>query len=326
MFLGDCMIYLLKGQEKLLLEMQLTKIIEENNICEADCVKFDATEQPISDLIELANSQSMFFDKQVVIVNNPFFLTGENPRLPFKNDYTELETYIENPNPETVIIFFANYDKLDSRKNLVKKLEKNSVIFEAKKVTGQKYNDTLEKAIAKRKLNFTPEAFELFVQLIPEDLEKAVNELDKIKLQGIGEVDKEVIEKSISQSIEKDVFELTKAIGTRDKTKILKVYQDIMLQKNMEIALISIIGGHLVLFKNIQEGLSNRLTSDQIAKEYGKNPFVVKMNINTAKMIKNEVVLELIEELTNLDYMIKTGKIDKEVGLDLFILKLINKI
>ncbi|HHX93903.1 MAG TPA: hypothetical protein GX690_02250, partial [Tenericutes bacterium] len=51
--------------------------IEENSIS-----KYDMLEDSINTAIEDCETIPFFSDKKIVIINNPFFLTGETPKTP----------------------------------------------------------------------------------------------------------------------------------------------------------------------------------------------------------------------------------------------------
>ncbi|MBC6499777.1 hypothetical protein H7R52_18095 [Weissella confusa] len=65
-------------------------------------------------------------DRRVVIIDDAYFLTGENPRTKLEHHVEDLLAYIEHPEPQTVLVIFAPYEKLDSRKKVVKLLKEKA--------------------------------------------------------------------------------------------------------------------------------------------------------------------------------------------------------
>ena len=46
----------------------------------------------------------------------------------------KIESYVENPQPTTVLVFAYKYKTLDKRKKVTKLLDKHGVVFESKKM------------------------------------------------------------------------------------------------------------------------------------------------------------------------------------------------
>ncbi|MCD8511961.1 MAG: hypothetical protein LRY73_20335, partial [Bacillus sp. (in: Bacteria)] len=59
----------------------------------------------------------------------------------------------------------------------------------------------------------------------------------------------------------------------------------------------------------------------QIASMLKLHPYVVKLAGNQGKQFKDEELLHMLDELANMDYNIKTGKIDKVLAVELFFSK-----
>ncbi|EYR70994.1 hypothetical protein O209_11040 [Lactiplantibacillus plantarum WHE 92] len=51
-------------------------------------------------------------------------MTGENKKTKVDHDLASLQHYFEQPEPSTILVFMAPYEKLDARKKLVKTLKK----------------------------------------------------------------------------------------------------------------------------------------------------------------------------------------------------------
>lgn len=60
-------------------------------------------------------------------MNKPAFLTGGTSRGALKQDGEVLREYLKHPQPTTVLVLLAPYEKLDGRKGVVKDLKKLAV-------------------------------------------------------------------------------------------------------------------------------------------------------------------------------------------------------
>ena len=81
-------------------------------------------ETPLASALNDAMSVPFFGDRRIVIVNNPYFLTGEKKKNKVEHDIDGLLKYLEYPLETTTLVFIAPYEKLDERKKVVKTLKK----------------------------------------------------------------------------------------------------------------------------------------------------------------------------------------------------------
>ena len=79
----------------------------------------------IEDVVSNAKRYPMMAERQVVILKEAQDLS---------RTIEKLTTYVENPQPTTVLVVNYKYKKIDKRKALFKALKKGSVVFESKKL------------------------------------------------------------------------------------------------------------------------------------------------------------------------------------------------
>jgi DNA polymerase-3 subunit delta len=60
----------------------------------------------------------------------------------------------------------------------------------------------------------------------------------------------------------------------------------------------------------------------QMASQIGLHPFAVKVAEGQAKKYDTAKLGQILSQLADLDYQMKSGRIDKVLGLELFLLKL----
>ena len=66
--------------------------------------------------------------------------------------------------------------------------------------------------------------------------------------------------------------------------------------------------------------VNRRMSKDDIATYFKVKPGRAYYMIEAAKKINDNTIKNLIDRITKLDFDIKSGKIDKKLGLQLFIL------
>ncbi|MFN0213318.1 MAG: DNA polymerase III subunit delta [Saprospiraceae bacterium] len=157
---------------------------------------------------------------------------------------TELASYIENPMPSTVFVVSYKHKKIDARTKFGKALGgKNIVFFESKKLYDNQIPDWISSTCKARKRNIEPAAAALMAEYLGTDLAKITNELDKLvlNLPAGTAITVAHVQDNIGISKEYNVFELQKALATRDHTKLARIQQHFSanIKKNPLIVTIS---------------------------------------------------------------------------------------
>ena len=122
-------IYLFYGNEETLIKDQISKIINENNIPSDSINEYSLQEADLLDIIDDANTIGMFSPKKALIINDSELL-WDTKKL---ENMDALEKYLQSSNPDTLIFFKSNSEKIDSRKKIIKEFSKMNSIKEFNK-------------------------------------------------------------------------------------------------------------------------------------------------------------------------------------------------
>ena len=169
------MVYLLYGTEHYLIRKEISKIIESNNIDNINISEYNLEIDSFRDIIDDAETISMFGDKKAIIVNNSYVFTGKN--IKSDNDPNIFLNYFKHINPDTIIIFTVDSEKLDERKKLVKEIKKTGSVRDFNK------NDNLN-AIIKSMFDgykIDSSVISFFIDRCGDNLDILSQEADKIK-------------------------------------------------------------------------------------------------------------------------------------------------
>jgi DNA polymerase-3 subunit delta len=137
----------------------------------------------------------------------------------------KLEAYLDQPTPSTILVFCYKYKSLDGRKGVTKKIKKQAVLLESKKLYDNQVPDWINGYLKSKKYTISPHASALIAEFLGTDLSKVANELNKLILNVPAgtEITPELVEKNIGISKDYNSFELNKAIGTKDVLKANKI-------------------------------------------------------------------------------------------------------
>ncbi|WP_242087237.1 DNA polymerase III subunit delta [Aestuariivivens sediminis] len=166
----------------------------------------------IEDIVSNAKRYPMMAEYQVVIIKEAQDLS---------RTIEKLSTYVENPQPTTVLVINYKYKKIDKRKTLYKAINKVGVVYESKKLYENQVNDWIRRVLLSKDYTITTKAAQMLVEFLGTDLSKINNELEKLQiiLPKGSQITPEAIEANIGISKDYNNFELRKAIGERNVVK-----------------------------------------------------------------------------------------------------------
>jgi len=319
-------LYLLYGTESFLINETRQFIISHTispDEVEFNISQYDLEETPIELAIEDAETLPFLGEKKIVVLKNPVFLTAEKTKEKIEHHVNALERYIESPSPFTVLIFIANYEKLDERKKITKLLKKHAVVLEAKKFNDEEIKSWLKGMVKSYQLKISEEAAELLLGLIGPNLTMLANELEKISLfVDDEEINEEVIYKVVSKSLEQNIFSLVDYVIKKDVKKAIELYQDLLKVNEDPIKILAILANQFRMIYQTKAYIEKGYSPQQIASYLKIHPYRIKIASQQAKLFKEQELLCVINELANADYDMKTGRGNKERILELILLKL----
>ena len=161
----------------------------------------------------------MMGDKQVIIVK-------EAQDLRFNEEENRiLEAYVENPVPSTVLVLPINTRSWTVEKKAAKALDKAKALFLSESVKESNLPKWISDECVKLKINTAPNISHLLAEYLGNDLSRIANELNKLKMiLKEGEIlDGTIVENHIGISKEYNIFELQKALGTKNANAAFKI-------------------------------------------------------------------------------------------------------
>lgn len=310
--------YLIYGIDNGLIKNKEKEILKKINISLIN--KYDLEVSPVDVILEDALTMNLFADKKVIIIENAYIF-GSSSDQKISDRFLE---YFNTFNSSTYIIFELNVDKVDSRKKITKKISEIGKVFEVKKLETNDLFQIIEKRFKDNNYTISTELINYLVSLLNDNYENINNELDKIFLLGKEDknITKEDLDGLIISSLDDDIFSLIDAITNKDKNKSIKLYQEFINRNEDMIKIIYLLASKYRLMLQVRL-LSDRgyLESD-IAKTMQIHPYRAKMVLREAYKYELSDLIKILKELDYLDRDIKLGNVDKNLALEVFLLKI----
>jgi DNA polymerase-3 subunit delta len=311
-------IYLLYGNDQALIKKEIDNIIEKNKIKEESINEYTLPEAGILDIVEDANTIGMFSTKKAIIVG------GINIFYSSKVDKIEyLEEYLNNPNPDTYLIFKINEEKIDTRKKLVKLIEKKGKIIEFNKKNITNIKKYIEDYLKDNSYQMSSYDIDYLNKRLGNNLDLVMNELDKLMLYKIEEkiITKEDIDSLTEPLTLEEIFNLTDAVIKNDVKRSLELYHYFLENNYDSLQMLAMLGNQFRLLFQVKRLTNKGYNEATISKELGVHPYRVKLAVQTNYNYSENDYLKYLYKLATIDELIKRGEVDKDLSLELFLLK-----
>jgi DNA polymerase-3 subunit delta len=130
------------------------------------------------------------------------------------------------------------------------------------------------------------------------------------------EVTSAQVEKYVATGVTQEgAFALVEAIMNKQEAVALTKVENLLLTGEAELRLLGLIAYQLRTLLVIQNGLREKLGSEDIAKKFKLHPYVVKKNLRLAQSYSGGQLLDMYTRLMATDFAMKQGKVDMRTGL-----------
>jgi DNA polymerase-3 subunit delta len=217
-------VYFFQGEEPFFIDQLMNSL--EDKVVPAEQKSFNqhvfyGKEASFEQVVSAARSFPMMGERQLVLVREAQEMGGWKKEA----DQKLLLQYIDNPTPSTVLAFGYKYKDLDKKTILGKRIEKQAETVKSKRIYDNKVPSWIQSYVKAQGVAIKQDACMLLAENTGNELQKLVNELDKvmINLEGRKEITKDHIYRFAGINKEYNVFEFQKVIGMRNYTKALKM-------------------------------------------------------------------------------------------------------
>ena len=308
-------IYIIESSDYVVISSRINDILKKNKLTSDMIIKYDLIETPISVAIEDLDTYNFLSSNKVVICDNAHFLTASKPKGAVVHDEEELERYLKNPSSDNVLILIC--DKIDSRKKLVKLVDKKNILGGEVDIS-----DLIKERLDGYKMDF--KTIKYLISYCDNDNERILNELEKLKCYKLEE--KEITINDIDEAVIKltgdNIFNLIDAIVAKNKSRAYSITQE-LINKGEDISKIIIMtSDQFRLMYQVKSLLKEGYNQESIASKLKIHPYRVKLAIEKGYNYSSKTLLSNLDYFFNLDYMIKSGNNNPKLVFELFLANL----
>ena len=323
---------ILYGAEQFLIDKATESIISKyvaEEFRNIDVVILDGEKIMPVDIISAAGTFSMLSDKRVVVVKNylPFYkkdsLRESEELLKYISDISE--TFIDNQ--PSFIIFTIDSIYGEQVTSYAKKFIKLSNSYKFEKVDKALIKSLSENKIKKEGKNIGSKELEHLVNMtgylnkgsnydlnnLNNDLNKLIGVTDSVKINCSD------IDKIFDGGTEKYVFDMVDALMRGNKTVAMDITENILREEDASMQLLALLTKQFEIMYDSLAMTDEGMPIQEVAKKTGVNDFRLKKAYQSALPMGIEKIKKALISLYNIDRDIKSGIIDRQLALELFV-------
>jgi len=319
-------IYVLYGTQKFLVDelvQELSKSVLDEESTDFNYEFFDLNEHPLETAIEAAQTFPFIGDKRLIIASDALFLTGAKGNK-VEHRIDSLEEYLHSPADFSVLVLIVHQEKLDERKKIVKLLKQKAILCSCSPLPQNELIPWVMDAARQRKVEMEEEAAAMLIQYIGNNMQLLSKEMEKIS-QYVGKgnlITLSVVNELVSKNIEQDVFTLVDHVVHYRVAEAFDSLHELLKRNEEPIKILALLARQFRLIYKAKELERSGYSQQQMAQILGIHPYICKLVVQQSKNFSQDKLAEFLDHLADLDYMMKTGRTDKVVALEMFLLKL----
>ena len=319
-------VYICYGTESYLMNEFIERLVEqlvEPEHREMALVRFDTGESPVDAILEEAETLPFLVPSKVVLVRDSVLFASGKESAKVEHRPERLLSYLEQPSETTVLVFLVPHEKLDERKKLVKAAKAADFVIPFTPLSAEELAQWIHKRATSRGRTLAKDAGEELLRRVGTDMHSLAAEMDKLILHAgaEGTITLDAVNELVIVATEQNVFRLTEELAALRTGPAIALYYDLLRQREEPIKLMALMVRQFRNMLHVKELASQGYSPQQMAGQLGLHPYAVKITAEQARKFSLERLATLLSELADLDYAMKTGQVDKTLGLELFLLK-----
>lgn len=307
-------VYLLYGEEDYLKKQyrdKLTKALM-NEGDQMNLAKYEGKDVSVEEVISFADTMPFFADRRVVLVADSGF---------FKSSQEGLAEYITRI-PETTCMVFVE-SEVDKRSKTYKAVTKAGCAVDFSMPDERMLTTWMMGRVKAAGKTMTREAWEEFFNRSNDSMDHMDMEMEKL-LSYVYEKDNialEDVEAICTKQVQTKVFEMISFLASKNLTKVLELYHDMLAAKEPPIRILALIIRQFDQMYVMKDMASQGMNAQTIANKMGIRDFIVRKNLGLARNFTIEQMRALLEDAADLDERAKTGRINDQLAVEMLMIR-----
>lgn len=309
------MFTVLYGNDSSRIDMKLEEIKRrEKNKEQLD---FDAAKQSQGEILRDLDAGNLFGEERLFVIRNADFLGKSRKENRINYD---LKAFLMRKNDQDHLVFCLDQDVLSKRKEVKEFLDQCQLL--ACKALDQKNQKSYVLSCCKEaNITMNSEALNWFCAHIGFKAARIHNEIEKLAIYS-KKITLEDVKALVASEPVDDVFKMSDALFAKNGLRLIAFYRNFRAQNMETVQIIALLASQIRFLLQVRILMDEHKTKEMMIQELNAHPYRIKLMMEKAQNFSADELLKQLALLADLDYDLKSGKIDRDEGFENFALNL----
>ncbi|MBO7402699.1 MAG: DNA polymerase III subunit delta [Lachnospiraceae bacterium] len=311
--------YLLFGTERYLVATYRSKL-KDALVPPDDTINFnsfDGKGLDWNEVMSLGNTMPFFSDHRVIIIDGSGVFKGSG------DTGSRVAEWIKTL-PETTTVIFSETD-VDKRSAPYKAVAETGYASEMNGLTENDLMTFIGQRLKKNGYNITGNDASYLLVNVGSDMQNLSNELEKLISYALGRtvITREDIDAVCVKQITGKIFDLTDAVGEKNKKKAMHAYSTMLALRERPAGILYRITSHFNYLLQVKDLVNKGKKAVDIAQALGIKQYPAEKYCKQCKNFTSDILRRAVELGLKYETDFKSGKMDEEIAAEMFLVSLL---
>lgn len=267
----------------------------------------------VKEIIHIAETMPFFHDRRLILIEDSGW---------FKNS-SDFADFIKEMPDTTYLVFIES--EVDKRNRLFKAVKDTGYVCEMNGMEENNLKLWVLSLLNKENKKITDDTMTYFLNKVGSSMDHIEMELQKVLSYSLERdiISREDIDAVCSEQITGKMFLMLDSIASKKQTKALELYYDLLTLREKPMTILYLLNRHINLLMITKDLLEKRKDNKTIAEKLGVPPFAVNKYTQQTRNFKPEVLMKALSLGTELEEMVKTGRLIDQIAVELLIIQVV---
>lgn len=315
------------GEEEYLIQWAVNSLANkfvDKGMRDIDYVKANENEE-IDGLLAMCDTFSMISERRIIWAKDYGPLLKKNSKGFGEKELEKLINYVNNPNPQSILILSSSNPEEGSQ--LVKYLKKECKTYAFDRLDRPQLNGFAEKRFKAAGVNIDRSVLKYLIDetgYFNRETEYTIfnleNDIKKIVAYNeTGNVTVDDIDQTLKGDLDKFAFDFLDAVTSNRKDVAFRMLNNILGNGGEVFSVLGLLVNQFELMLETKEMSEFTRDTKEMADVLKMNPYRVKKALSFADKLEKKKLQSTLSQLYEIDRNIKTGMMDQNLALELLI-------
>ena len=310
-------LYLLTGEEKYLILQYRDKLVEAL-IDKTDTMNYSLfRDERISEdeIISIAQTMPFFAERRVIVVEESGFFAKKTADA-FVDAMSDI--------PETTVIIFIE-SKTDGKLKLYNLFSKNGIIARFEAPDSRTLIRWIQGLFREDDISIEEGAILRLLENTGSNMNRIYTEVEKLKAYGYEtkKITLADVDALSADVVEDKIFEMIDEISKKNKTRVLKLYDDLKYLKTDAMSILALTTNQYNRLLITSESMGDGNDVRKVSAALKLPDWLAKKYIGLCRNYNTKMLVEKVNMCIDTDNSIKKGRMKKDLAVEMLILNLI---